>query len=214
LLHKPGKSMEKADGLTCIKHLDNRNNNQNVVLLPHNVFSIQLHLLKLDLTGPNSKLYKRIHNKTSSHIKLRVQEALASKESKYAQGNNGVIFCKDKIYVPNNAKLHEDILHARHNPPAAGHFGSIHIKEYVKQDYWWPQLYKDIAQYITRCNECQRTKIDHTKHQAPYRPYGVPSCPFEIVAANFIGPLTESGGFNFMCHHLHSFQVCYLYGLP
>jgi hypothetical protein len=89
--------MGKADGLTGMKHLDNRYDNQNVVLLPHNVFSIQLHLLELDLTGPDGKLYKCIHNKTFSHIKSRVQEALASKESKYAQGDNGAIFYKDKI---------------------------------------------------------------------------------------------------------------------
>jgi hypothetical protein len=126
--------MGKADGLTRMKHLDNHNNNQNVVLLPHNVFSIQLRLSELDLTGPSGKLYKHIHDKTSSHVESRVQEALASKESKYAQGNNGVIFYKDKIYVPDNAKLREDILHARHNTPAVGHPGFMRMKEYIERD--------------------------------------------------------------------------------
>jgi hypothetical protein len=121
--------MEKAEGLTHMKHLDNRNNNRNVVLLPHNVFSIQLRLLELDLTGPDGKLYKRIRDKTSTHIELRVQEALASKDSKYVQGNNGVIFYKDKIYVPDNAKLRKDILCARHNTPAAGHPEFMRMKE-------------------------------------------------------------------------------------
>jgi hypothetical protein len=138
LLHKPGKSMGKADGLTCIKHLNDRNDNQNVVLLPHNIFSIQLHLLELDLSGPNGKLYKCIRNKTSSHVKSQVPEALASKKSKYAQGNDGVIFYKDKIYVPEVAKLRKDILHARHNTPAAGHPEFMRIKEYIERDYWWP----------------------------------------------------------------------------
>jgi hypothetical protein len=138
LLHKPGKSMGKADGLTRMKHLDDRNGNQNVALLPHNIFSIQLRLLELDLIGPNSKLYKRIRNKTSSHVELWVQKALAFKESKYAQGNDGVIFYKDKIYVSDNAKLRKDILHARHNTPAAGHPGFMRIKEYIERDYWWP----------------------------------------------------------------------------
>jgi hypothetical protein len=170
-----------------------------MVLLPHNVFFIQLRLLELDLTGPNSKLYKRIHNKTSSHIELRVQEALASKESKYTQGNNSVIFYKDKIYVPDNAKLHKDILHARHNTPATGHPEFMRIKEYIERDYWWPHLYKDIARYIAGCDECQRTKINCTKCQAPFRPHDVPAYPVKVVAADFIGPLTKSGGFNFIC---------------
>jgi hypothetical protein len=130
--------MEKADSLTCMKHLDDRNNNQNVVLLPHNIFSIQLRLSELDLTGPDGKLYKRICNKTSSHVESQVQKALASKESKYAQGNDGVIFYKDKIYVSDNAKLREDILRARHNTPAAGHSGFMRMKEYIERDYWWP----------------------------------------------------------------------------
>jgi hypothetical protein len=199
LLHKPGKSMGKADGLNRMKHLNNHNNNQNVVLLPHNVFSIQLCLLELDLSGPNGKLYKRIRNKTSSHVESWVQEALASKESKYTQGNNSVIFYKDKIYVPDNAKLHKDILRARHNTLAAGHPGFMRMKEYIKWDYWWPQLYKDVARYIAGCNECQHIKIECTKCQAPLRPHNVPACPFKVIAADFIGPLTESGCFNFIC---------------
>jgi hypothetical protein len=175
LLHKSGKSMGKADGLTCMKHLNNCNDNQNVVLLPHNVFSIQLRLSELDLTGPDGELYKRIRNKTSSHVKSRVQEALASKESKYAQGDDGVIFYKDKIYVPDDAKLRKDILRARHNTPAAGHPGFMRMKEYIERDYWWPRLYKDLARYIAGCNECQRTKINRTKRQAPLRPHDVPA---------------------------------------
>jgi hypothetical protein len=91
--------------------------------------------LELDLTGPNGKLYKRIRNKTSSHIELQVQEALASKKSKYAQGDDGVIFYKDKIYVPDNVKLRKDILRTRDNTPAAGHPGFMHMKEYIKRDY-------------------------------------------------------------------------------
>jgi hypothetical protein len=129
-----------ADGLTHMKHLNDRYNNQNMVLLPHNVFSIQLRLSELDLTGSDSKLYERIHNKTSSHTESRVQEALAFKESKYAQGDDGVIFYKDKVYVSDNAKLHKDILHAKHNTPAAGHPGFMRMKEYIERDYWWPLL--------------------------------------------------------------------------
>jgi hypothetical protein len=75
LLHKLGKSMGKADGLTRMKHFNDRNDNQNVVLLPHNVFSIQLCLSELDLTGPDGELYERIRNKTFSHVESRVQEA-------------------------------------------------------------------------------------------------------------------------------------------
>jgi hypothetical protein len=79
-----------------------------VVLLPHSIFSIQLRLLELDLTGPDSELYERIRNKTSSHVELRVQEALASKESKYAQGNNSVIFTRTRftsLTMPSCAKI-------------------------------------------------------------------------------------------------------------
>jgi hypothetical protein len=77
-----------------------------------------------------------------------VQKALASKESKYVQGDDSVIFYKDKIYVPDDAKLCEDILRARHNTLAAGHPGFMRMKEYIERDYWWPQLYKDVAWYI------------------------------------------------------------------
>jgi hypothetical protein len=60
-----------------------------------------------------------------------VQEALASKESKYAQGDDSVIFYKNKIYVPDDVKLREDVLRARHNTPTAGHPGFMRMKEYI-----------------------------------------------------------------------------------
>ena len=50
-----------------------------------------------------------------------------------------------------------DILHAFHNEPCGGHFVAKRIiMKILTTSYYWPTLHKDIANYIRKCDKCQR----------------------------------------------------------
>lgn len=157
LIHKPGTSMGKPDGLSRQKQLDDRNDNKDVVLLTRDQFRTLLRLTAIDFEGPDGIIYNRICDS-----KLP-QEELDKKLKEYLMGDDGVILYKGHIYVPPDAKLREDILRARHDTPAASHPGVRKMQELVKRDFWWPSVRSDVRKYITGCDTCQRVKIDRTK---------------------------------------------------
>ena len=50
----------------------------------------------------------------------------------------------------------ENILHNLHSNILTGHFGVEATYNRARTHYYWPNLYKTIAEYIKSCNTCQR----------------------------------------------------------
>lgn len=95
-----------------------------------------------------------------------VQRQMKEGKGEDFEFKDGLLFYRDLLYVPPClARL--KILQVRHDLPAAGHFGVNKIIELVSRDYWWPQLWKFVKEYIRSCDTCSRAK--GTRH----RPYGL-----------------------------------------
>ena len=73
-----------------------------------------------------------------------------------------------------------------HNHPFGGHFGVEIVAEKVKENYYWPQYYNDIKNYIKACDACQRRGKRRTKELL--HPIEVGES-FERIGINFVGPL-------------------------
>jgi Integrase zinc binding domain/Integrase core domain len=83
----------------------------------------------------------------------------------------------------------EAILYLYHNDPISGHFGKKKVFDKVRQNYYWPQMYKEIEEYIDSCYFCQtRASPKKNNELNPIEPTG----PWERVGIDFIGPLEES----------------------
>jgi hypothetical protein len=40
-----------------------------------------------------------------------------------------------------------------------GHFGYNKTMELISRDFWWPQMWKTVKDYVTTCDTCSRSKI-------------------------------------------------------
>ena len=74
-----------------------------------------------------------------------------------------VIYMEERIYVPNNKKIREEILKKNHNLVDIGHPEQQWMSELLKRNYWWPGLKEDIKEYIQECFRCQQNKVQHQK---------------------------------------------------
>jgi len=70
---------------------------------------------------------------------------------------------EERIYVPNNKKIREEILKKNHNLVDIGHPEQQRMSELLKRNYWWPGLKEDIKEYIQECFRCQQNKVQHQK---------------------------------------------------
>ena len=120
---------------------------------------------------------------------------LTSGEASWSKTGD-LILWKDRVYIPIDHKLREDIIREHHDSCLVGHPGQYKTHELVTRNYWWPGILSDIRKYVAGCQSCQRTKPRTFKPAAPLHPNEVPSEPWEYISIDLIGPLPESGGNN------------------
>jgi hypothetical protein len=65
----------------------------------------------------------------------------------------------------------------------------------LKARYWWKGMKKEIAQYVARCDTCQRTKAEHQKPAGLLQPLPVPEWKWEEIGMDFVTglPRTQKG---------------------
>jgi hypothetical protein len=101
---------------------------------------------------------KRIQ--ASSKAKDRIVErALLNKEKLWSEDDEGVVTWQERIYVPRNKRLREDIIQEHHDSITGGHPGRYKTQELITRNYWWPYIQADIRKYVDGCETCQWTKI-------------------------------------------------------
>ena len=65
----------------------------------------------------------------------------------------------------------------------------------VKERFWWNNLKRDIAEYIAKCDACNKVKAIHQKPAGLLQPLRVPDWKWDQIGMDFITrlPRTKSG---------------------
>nr|GEY22198.1 hypothetical protein [Tanacetum cinerariifolium] len=63
---------------------------------------------------------------------------------------------RDRLCVPRDPTLQEDVLSEAHSSPFSIHLGSTKMYRDLKQHFWWNGIKQDIATYVGRCLICQQ----------------------------------------------------------
>ena len=77
--------------------------------------------------------------KDKSKWEKEVYQKLAD-EKDTTKEQDGIVWMDDRIYVPNNKDLREQILVEHHEPAALGHPGQKKMLELIKRTYWWLRM--------------------------------------------------------------------------
>lgn len=78
-----------------------------------------------------------------------------------------------------------------HDVPTAGHLGVTKTKDRVLQRYYWPGIFKDIADYCRTCEVCQRSQPKRPA-KAEMVPMPLIAKPFQRIAMDLVGPLPRT----------------------
>jgi hypothetical protein len=63
----------------------------------------------------------------------------------------------------------------------------------VKRLFYWPQLIKDIEQFIAACPICQIAKLEHCHYPRLLAPLPIPELVWTFISMDFIEGLPKSG---------------------
>ncbi|WVZ84352.1 hypothetical protein U9M48_031392 [Paspalum notatum var. saurae] len=92
-------------------------------------------------------------------------------------------------------ELRKRILDEAHTSMFTMHPSSNKMYQDLKQKFWWTRMKREIAEYVSECDMCQRIKGDHLKPAGMLQPLEVPAWKWENVHMDFIVglPLTQKG---------------------
>ena len=101
-------------------------------------------------------------------------------------------------WVPNDYTLRTQILALFHDLPTAGHFGRDKTLDAIRQRWEWPNLAKDVTDYVRSCATCQMTKPWKTASQGVCLPITA-EYPWQIIGVDFLSGFPESPKGNTDC---------------
>jgi hypothetical protein len=84
-------------------------------------------------------------------------------ETSFQMLSDGLIAIGRRIYLPEDKTLKDEVLREAHESRFATHPGSIKMYRDLKEYYWWPNMKREIAEFVSNCGICQQVKIEHQK---------------------------------------------------
>ena len=94
-------------------------------------------------------------------IAVIVSQIGNGKEIEFTVNEDGVLYYKDRVCVPDDNDLRKAILEEAHSESFSIHPGSTKMYQDLKMSFWWSGMKRDISEFVTKCLVCQRVKAEH-----------------------------------------------------
>jgi hypothetical protein len=128
-------------------------------------------------------------DKGMKHIHEKIE---ADKANCFRKDDQGIIWFNDRIIVPKDAEVHQQIFDEAHLSRYSIHPGSTKMYQDLKKHYWWTKMKIEIARYVARCDTCRRVKAVHMKTTGPLQSLPIPTWKREDISMDFIVGLPKT----------------------
>ncbi|KAK5819359.1 hypothetical protein PVK06_024350 [Gossypium arboreum] len=110
-------------------------------------------------------------------------------DSEFSIDDECILRYHNRICVPNNSDLKNDILSEAHNSMYSIHPGSTKMYGDLKKTYWWPGMKREISEFIAKCLICQQVKAEHQVPTGLLQPIMIPEWKWEHISRDFVSGL-------------------------
>ena len=108
------------------------------------------------------------------------------KETEFTVNENGVLYYKDRVCVPDCNDLRKSILEEAHSGSFAIHPGSTKMYRDLKMPFWWSGMKRDVSEFVTKCLVCQRVKAEHQVPSGLLQPIRIPEWKWDRITMDFV----------------------------
>jgi hypothetical protein len=94
----------------------------------------------------------QLEDEKVQEIKRTIKE---EKSPGFSEDDEGVLWYKGMVCVPNVKELKEKIFREAHESAYSIHPGGNKMYHDLKATYWWYGMKRDVAEYVALCDTCQ-----------------------------------------------------------
>ncbi|WKA08967.1 hypothetical protein VitviT2T_026647 [Vitis vinifera] len=106
--------------------------------------------------------------------------------------SNGGIHFLNKLCVPNDAQVKEEVMKEAHHSRFTVHLGETKMYHDLKRQYWWQGMKRDISQFVSKCLTCQQVKVEHQKPAGLLQPLPIAEWKWDHVTMDFVTGLPRT----------------------
>jgi hypothetical protein len=158
--YHPGKTNVVSDALSCRSHVSQLVVDSMPFELCEGFNKLNLRIVtnteatEMEVgSNPLQEIRKgQVEDEKIQEIKCNIKEEVSPGFSK---DEEGVLWYKGRIYVPNIKELKDKILCEVHESAYSIHPEGNKMYHDLKATYWWYGIKRDVAKYVALCNTCQ-----------------------------------------------------------
>ncbi|TYK08868.1 pol protein [Cucumis melo var. makuwa] len=105
--------------------------------------------------------------------------------------NDGLMF-EGRLCVPEDSAVKTELLTEAHSSPFTMHPGSTKMYQDLRSVYWWRNMKREVADFVSRCLVCQQVKAPRQRPAGLLQPLSVPGWKWESVSMDFITGLSKT----------------------
>ncbi|KAL4028513.1 hypothetical protein IC575_011710 [Cucumis melo] len=105
--------------------------------------------------------------------------------------DGGLVF-ERRLCVPSDTVIKTELLSEAHSSLFSMHPGSTKMYQDLKRVYWWRNMKREVAEFVSRCLVCQQVKAPRQKPAGLLQPLSIPEWKWENVCMDFITGLPRT----------------------
>jgi hypothetical protein len=114
-------------------------------------------------------------------IAEEIQRIEKGRPSEFCLGDFNSLWFHNRLCVPDIPEIKQLILQEAHETPYSIHPGSTKIYMDLKELFWWNNMKREIAKFMSECHTCQRVKAEHRSPAGLMQPLDIPEWKWEEI---------------------------------
>ena len=110
----------------------------------------------------------------------------------YRKAGNGTIMFKDRVCVPHEWNLRDELLAHAHQSRFAIHPGRTKMYQDLKRYYHWEGMKRDVTMWIALCQTCQLVKAERGVPGGLLQELPLPQWKWDMVTMDFVTGLPRT----------------------
>ena len=101
--------------------------------------------------------------RSDDELRKEIQKLTDGGVSEFRFGEDNVLMFRDRVCVLEENQLRQAIMEEAHSSAYALHPGSTKMYRTIRENYWWPGMKRDVAEFVAKCLVCQQVKEEHQR---------------------------------------------------